>query len=91
MIKNNVYGIIKLLRLCNVNKPKYFFSVSTDKAASPVNIMGASKLLMEKIILSYRNKLRVSTARFANVAFSNGSLLDGFIFRIQKINLYHVG
>ena len=84
MIKNNVYGIIKLLRLCKVNKPKYFFSVSTDKAASPVNIMGASKLLMEKIILSYRNNLRVSTARFANVAFSNGSLLDGFIYRIQK-------
>ena len=84
LIKNNVFGAIKLLRLCEVNPPKNFFSVSTDKAANPVNIMGASKSLMEKIILSKKNKIRVSTARFANVAFSNGSLLDGFIYRLQK-------
>ena len=84
LIKNNVFGAIKLLRLCEVNSPKNFFSVSTDKAANPVNIMGASKSLMEKIILSKKNKIRVSTARFANVAFSNGSLLDGFIYRLQK-------
>ena len=84
LIKNNVYGAIKLLNLCEVNLPKYFFSVSTDKAANPVNIMGASKSLMEKLILSKKNKFRVSTARFANVAFSNGSLLDGFIYRLQK-------
>ena len=51
LIKNNVYGAIKLLNLCEVNPPKYFFSVSTDKAANPVNIMGASKSLMEKLIL----------------------------------------
>ena len=84
LIKNNVYGAIKLLNLCEVNPPKYFFSVSTDKAANPVNIMGASKSLMEKLILSKKQKFRVSTARFANVAFSNGSLLDGFIYRLQK-------
>ena len=84
LIKNNVYGAIKLLNLCELNPPKYFFSVSTDKAANPVNIMGASKSLMEKLILSRKNNFRVSTARFANVAFSNGSLLDGFIYRLKK-------
>jgi FlaA1/EpsC-like NDP-sugar epimerase len=84
LIKNNVFGAIKLLNLCELNPPKYFFSVSTDKAANPVNIMGASKSLMEKLILSKKNNFRVSTARFANVAFSNGSLLDGFIHRLNK-------
>ena len=84
LIKNNVFGAIKLLNLCELNPPKYFFSVSTDKAANPANIMGASKSLMEKLILSKKNNFRVSTARFANVAFSNGSLLDGFIFRLNK-------
>jgi len=84
LIKNNVYGAIKLLNLCEGNPPSYFFSVSTDKAANPVNIMGASKSLMEKLILSKKNNFRVSTARFANVAFSNGSLLDGFIYRLNK-------
>jgi len=84
LIKNNVFGAIKLLNLCKQNPPKYFFSVSTDKAANPVNIMGASKSLMEKLILSKKNNFRVSTARFANVAFSNGSLLDGFIYRLNK-------
>jgi len=84
LIKNNVFGAIKLLNLCEANPPKYFFSVSTDKAANPVNIMGASKSLMEKLILSKKHKFRVSTARFANVAFSNGSLLDGFIYRLNK-------
>tara|TARA_B100001248_G_scaffold38367_1_gene24551 strand:- start:4047 stop:5210 length:1164 start_codon:yes stop_codon:yes gene_type:complete len=84
LIKNNVFGIIKILRFCEKNPPKFFFSVSTDKAANPVNVMGASKSLMEKLILSKKNKFRVSTARFANVAFSNGSLLDGFNFRVSK-------
>ena len=84
LIKNNVFGAIKLLNLCEQNPPKYFFSVSTDKAANPVNIMGASKSLMEKLILSKKKNFRVSTARFANVAFSNGSLLDGFIHRLNK-------
>lgn len=84
LIKNNVYGAIKLLELCSERPPKHFFSVSTDKAANPVNIMGASKSLMEKLILSKQNEFRVSTARFANVAFSNGSLLDGFLHRLKK-------
>lgn len=84
LIKNNVFGAIKLLDLCSIRSPNYFFSVSTDKATNPVNIMGASKSLMEKLILSKQNKFRVSTARFANVAFSNGSLLEGFYNRLQK-------
>ena len=84
LIKNNVFGAVKLLKLCEENSPNYFFSVSTDKAANPVNIMGASKSLMEKLILSKKNLFRVSTARFANVAFSNGSLLDGFTYRLNK-------
>ena len=84
LIKNNVYGAIKLLELCSKRPPKYFFSVSTDKAASPVNIMGASKSLMEKLILSKQSEFRVTTARFANVAYSNGSLLDGFLHRLKK-------
>lgn len=84
LIKNNVFGIIKLIRLCLKKQPNYFFSVSTDKATNPVNIMGASKSLMEKIIISVKDKIRVSTARFANVAFSNGSLLHGFEYRLLK-------
>ncbi len=84
LIKNNVFGAIKLLNLCSSRPPRYFFSVSTDKAANPVNIMGASKSIMEKLIISKKDEFRVSTARFANVAFSNGSLLDGFINRIRK-------
>ena len=84
LIKNNVFGAIKLLNLCSKKSPKYFFSVSSDKAANPVNVMGASKSLMENLILSKKDEFRVSTARFANVAFSNGSLLDGFIYTLQK-------
>jgi len=72
------------VKLLNKNKPKIFFSVSTDKAANSVNIMGASKSLMEKILLSQKSILNIKTARFANVAFSNGSLLDGFINRVNK-------
>lgn len=84
LIKNNVFGAIKILSLCELNPPNYFFSVSTDKASNPVNIMGASKSLMEKLVLSKKDKFRVSTARFANVAYSNGSLLDGFTKRLEK-------
>lgn len=84
LIRNNVFGAIKLLELLKKYSPNYFFSVSTDKAANPVNIMGASKCLMEKIIISYKNDFHVSTARFANVAFSNGSLLESFVTRIDK-------
>jgi FlaA1/EpsC-like NDP-sugar epimerase len=84
MVKNNVFNTEKLLDLSLKHKPKHFFSVSTDKAANPVNVMGASKKLMELVLLSYSTEMKISTARFANVAFSNGSLLAGFIERVMK-------
>lgn len=65
--------------------PEEYFCVSTDKAANPVNIMGASKRIMEDLIFSYSDKFPVKTARFANVAFSNGSLPAGFLERIRKL------
>lgn len=84
LIENNLVKAKGLLDLLVEYPPKHFFCVSTDKAANPVNIMGASKKLMEELILSYGDKLKVTTARFANVAFSNGSLLEGFLKRIEK-------
>lgn len=84
MIVNNVFNTLQLLQLAEERPPEHFFAVSTDKATNPVNIMGASKRLMEMTILSFRELFNVSTARFANVAFSNGSLLDGFLNRITK-------
>lgn len=84
MVNNNVFNTYNLLELVKNNPPKHFFSVSTDKAANPVNVMGASKKLMEKVLLSYSDDFKINTARFANVAFSNGSLLFGFIQRIMK-------
>lgn len=84
LLENNVVKAKYFLDLLLKNPPKHFFCVSTDKAANPVNIMGASKKMMEKMILSYSRYFKVTTARFANVAFSNGSLLDGFLNRIDK-------
>jgi len=84
MVRNNVFNTKALLDLAIENPPEHFFSVSTDKAANPVNVMGASKKMMEKVLMSYTDDLKISTARFANVAFSNGSLLAGFIERIMK-------
>lgn len=84
MINNNVFNTKKLLDLALKSEPKHFFSVSTDKAANPVNVMGASKKLMEDVLMSNSKALKISTARFANVAFSNGSLLAGFIDRMMK-------
>lgn len=84
MIENNVLKAKQLLDFLLQYPPTHFFCVSTDKAANPVNVMGASKKLMEEVILAYSNKLKITTARFANVAFSNGSLLAGFIDRVIK-------
>ncbi len=84
MIENNVIHTKKLLDVLVAHPPQHFFCVSTDKAANPVNVMGASKKLMEEVILAYSTKIPITTARFANVAFSNGSLLFGFIQRIMK-------
>lgn len=84
LIENNVLKAKKLLDLLVEFPPKHFFCVSTDKAANPVNIMGCSKKVMEEMIMSYSKQFKVTTARFANVAFSNGSLLAGFIERMMK-------
>ena len=84
LIENNVLKAKKFLDLLMEYPPKHFFCVSTDKAANPVNIMGASKRIMEDLIMAYTPFFKVTTARFANVAFSNGSLLAGFIDRIMK-------
>lgn len=70
--------------LLTVYPPKHFFCVSTDKAANPVNIMGASKRIMEDLVMAYNKYFKVTAARFANVAFSNGSLPDGWLHRLQK-------
>jgi len=84
MIENNVLRARKLMDLLLEFQPEHFFCVSTDKAANPVNIMGASKKLMEELIMAYSDRLPITTARFANVAFSNGSLPLGFIERLNK-------
>ncbi|MBE5749326.1 MAG: nucleoside-diphosphate sugar epimerase [Clostridiales bacterium] len=85
LIQNNVLHAKMLLDLLAEFPPESYFCVSTDKAANPVNIMGASKRLMEDVIFAYSDKFPVKTARFANVAFSNGSLPDGFLKRIAKL------
>lgn len=84
LLDNNVFKALNLLQLLATSPPSHFFCVSTDKAANPVNVMGASKKLMEQVILSYRDRFPVTTARFANVAFSNGSLLAGYLDRLMK-------
>lgn len=84
MLDNNVFKAQRFLDFLLQHKPEYFFCVSTDKAANPVNVMGGSKKLMEEVIMAYSKELHITTARFANVAFSNGSLLDGYIQRLFK-------
>ena len=84
MMKNNVLDAKRLLDYLKLNKPSHFFCVSTDKAANPVNVMGASKKLMENVIMAYSKDFKITTARFANVAFSNGSLLYGYIERLLQ-------
>ena len=95
MLHNNVVSTVRLLDLLVELPPQHFFCVSTDKAANPANVMGASKKLMEESVLAYAaaaaavadasapvSTVPAVTARFANVAFSNGSLLAGFLQRI---------
>jgi FlaA1/EpsC-like NDP-sugar epimerase len=84
MVENNVLKARRLLELLLQSPPEHFFCVSTDKAANPVNVMGATKKLMEEVIMAYAAELPVTTARFANVAFSNGSLPAGFLERLMK-------
>lgn len=84
MIDVNVFNTIKTIRQSIENDTKKYFCVSTDKAANPVNMMGASKRIMELFLMRESKNIPISTARFANVAFSDGSLLHGFNQRIQK-------
>lgn len=84
LIENNNIKAKGLMDLLTEFPPKHFFCVSTDKAANPVNIMGASKRIMEDLVMAYSDKFSITTARFANVAFSNGSLPDGWMHRLQK-------
>lgn len=84
MIDVNILNTEKTLLQSIANKSKKYFCVSTDKAANPVNMMGASKRIMEMFLMRRSLDINISTARFANVAFSDGSLLHGFNQRIQK-------
>jgi FlaA1/EpsC-like NDP-sugar epimerase len=84
MIDVNVFNTEKTILQAIEKGTKKYFCVSTDKAANPVNMMGASKRIMELYLMSLSQKITISTARFANVAFSDGSLLHGFNQRIQK-------
>jgi len=84
MVHTNVVAVKALLdRLAGTSTRKHF-SVSSDKAANPANIMGATKIFMERVLLTYADRIPFSTARFANVAFSDGSLLHGFLQRLAK-------
>ena len=84
MIEVNILNTEKTINQAINKGSKKYFCVSTDKAANPVNMMGASKRIMEMYLMSLSHKISISTARFANVAFSDGSLLHGFNQRIQK-------
>ncbi|HIP43948.1 MAG TPA: NAD-dependent epimerase/dehydratase family protein, partial [Sulfurospirillum arcachonense] len=84
MIDVNVFNTDKTLQQAISNGSKKYFCVSTDKAANPVNMMGASKRIMEMFVNRRSLDIKVSMARFANVAFSDGSLLHGFNQRIEK-------
>jgi FlaA1/EpsC-like NDP-sugar epimerase len=84
MINVNIFNTDKTIQQSIDNKAKKYFCVSTDKAANPVNMMGASKRIMEMFLMRRSKDISISTARFANVAFSDGSLLHGFNQRIQK-------
>lgn len=84
MININILNTIKTIEMAINSGVKKYFCVSTDKATNPVNMMGASKRIMEMFLYYYSEKIKTSTARFANVAFSDGSLLYGFQQRLIK-------
>lgn len=84
MVDVNILNTIKTLKMSINSGAKKYFCVSTDKAANPVNMMGASKRIMEMYLHQFGAQIPISTARFANVAFSDGSLLHGFQQRIMK-------
>ena len=84
LIEVNILNTIKTVQMAKEQGAKKYFCVSTDKAANPVNMMGASKRIMEMFLMRESEAMQISTARFANVAFSDGSLLHGFNQRFAK-------
>ena len=84
MIETNIFNTDQSITQSINNGSQKYFCVSTDKATNPVNLMGGTKRIMEKSLMSRSAEIPISTARFANVAFSDGSLLHGFNQRIQK-------
>ena len=84
LIEVNILNTIKTVQMAKAQGAKKYFCVSTDKAANPVNMMGASKRIMEMFLMRESELMAISTARFANVAFSDGSLLHGFNQRFAK-------
>ena len=84
LIEVNILNTIKTVQMAKAQGAKKYFCVSTDKAANPVNMMGASKRIMEMFLMLESESMEISTARFANVAFSDGSLLHGFNQRFAK-------
>ena len=85
MIEVNILNTIKTIAQSRNSGVKKYFCVSTDKAANPVNMMGGSKRIMEMFLMRESQEIAISTARFANVAFSDGSLLHGFHQRLNKL------
>lgn len=84
MLRINVLNVDKILKMASTSKSKKVFSVSTDKAVNPVNIMGATKRIMEILLATHCETVEVSSSRFVNVAFSEGSLLWSFLRRLEK-------
>ncbi len=84
MIDVNILNTIRTIEIAKKMGVKKYFCVSSDKAAGPVNMMGASKRIMEMFLYKFSESIPVSTARFANVAFSDGSLLHSFKRRFEK-------
>ena len=84
LIEVNILNTIKTVQMAKAQGAQKYFCVSTDKAANPVNMMGASKRIMEMFLMRESESMEISTARFANVAFSDGSLLHGFNQRFAK-------
>lgn len=85
LIQVNIFNSLHTAQWAQQNGSRKYFCVSTDKAANPVNMMGASKRIMELFLMRESAHIPVSMARFANVAFSDGSLLHGFNQRLQKM------
>lgn len=84
LINVNIFNSVKIAKFCKKIKAKKYFCVSTDKAANPTNMMGSSKKIMESFLMRESDDLNISFSRFANVAFSDGSLLHGFDQRFLK-------